>query len=229
MDGARAARTIVAGLLGLVEALAAAGLLYLLAAAAGSIAFGPSVTAMAGRRVTIFVVDNGYHVDLVLPTVDRSRDWRPLLDASPIAAPGRDAPWVAFGWGSRTAYTEIGALSDLTPGAMARALAFDRTVMHVLPVARVRPEGANVRAVEIAAPLYAAMAARIDASFARDAEGRVQPLAGVTQGYGDAYFEAVGAFSPLRTCNVWAGDMLRGAQVKVGAWTPFAAPLMKGL
>ena len=151
MDRARAARTIVAGLLGLAEALAVAGLLYLGAAAAGSIAFGPSATAMAGRRVTIFVVDNGYHVDLVLPTVDPSKDWRPLLDQSPIAAPGRDAPWVAFGWGSRTAYAKIGVLTDLTPGAMARALAFDRTVMHVLPVARVRTDGANVQAVEIAA------------------------------------------------------------------------------
>ncbi|GBD47019.1 TIGR02117 family protein [Methylopila sp. Yamaguchi] len=229
MDGARAARTIVAGLLGLVEALAAAGLLYLAAAATGSIPLGSLATAMAGRRVTIFVVDNGYHVDLVLPTVDPSKDWRPLLDASPIAAPGRAAPWVAFGWGSRAAYTEIGALSDLSVGAMARALAFDLTVMHVLPVARIRAESANVRTVEIAAPLYAAMTARIEASFARDAEGRVQPLAGATQGYGDAYFAAVGAFSPVRTCNVWAGEMLRAGGVPVGAWTPFAAPLMKGL
>nr|WP_246482439.1 TIGR02117 family protein [Methylopila capsulata] len=184
---------------------------------------------MAGRRVTIFVVDNGYHIDLVLPTIDPSKDWRSLLDASPIATPGRNAPYVAFGWGSRTAYAEVGALTDLTVGAMLRALAFDRTVMHVLPVARVRADGANVRAVGIAAPLYAAMTARIDASFARDAEGRVQPLAGATQGYGDAYFAAVGAFSPVRTCNVWAGEMLRAGGVPVGDWPPFSAPLMKGL
>ncbi|WP_051460040.1 TIGR02117 family protein [Methylopila sp. 73B] len=229
MDRARAARTTIAGLLGMVEALAVAGLLYLAAAAAGSVVLGPSATAMAGRRVTIFVVDNGYHVDLVLPTVDPSKDWRPLLDASPIATTGRDAPWVAFGWGSRTAYTEIGALSDLTAGAMLRALAFDRTVMHVLPVARVNAGEANVRTLQIAAPLYAAMTARIDGSFAHGAGGAVQPLAGVTQGYGDAYFAAVGAFSPVRTCNVWAGEMLRAGGVTVGAWTPFAAPLMKRL
>ena len=60
-------------------------------------------------------------------------------------------------------------------------------------------------------------------------DGAPVALAGVTQGSGDAYVEAVGLFSPLVTCNVRAGEALRAAGVRGGLWTPFAEPLMRGL
>ena len=199
---------------------------YLGAAVGGSVPMGPSTTIHAGRSVDVFLVSNGYHVDIVTPTDDAAMDWRPLLAASPITAPAQHAPLVAFGWGSRIAYTEVGTLSDLSLRKAALALAFDETVMHVAPIARVT-EGLDVRRISLPVPDYEALAKKIEATFEKDQVGRSVPIAGATQGYGDAYFKALGRFSPFRTCNVWAGDMLRSPSTSVGSWTPFAGPLIR--
>lgn len=132
----------------LASSLVALLLLLALAIVAGALPLGSRPEQRDDRSVTIHVASNGFHSDIVLPMVSGSKDWRPLLSRSPLTEPHRDAPWVAFGWGAETAYTELGTLADLSPGLILKAAAFDRSVVHVQPVTAVRT-GSNLRSFTV--------------------------------------------------------------------------------
>lgn len=196
---------------------------YALAALAGTfiVTAGESVPP-SGEGVDVYILSNGYHTDIAVPSVEGPHDWRPLLDGPefpPAAAAA--ARYIAFGWGSRAAYPQVGTLADLSPSVMFQALAFDRSVMHAVPL-RAISEAPQVRRVRLTEQGYSALTEVIRASFARDGAGRFVALRGATQGFGDAFFEARGRFSFLRGCNVWTGEALRAAGVRMGVWTPFA-------
>lgn len=203
-------------------ALAALLLVYAVAALAGTFAVDAGgALPRDGEGIDIHVLSNGYHTDIAVPVANELHDWRPFLNAPEFPPAAVSARYVAFGWGSRAAYPQVGTLADLSPAVMLQALAFDRSVIHAVPL-RAVAEGPNVRRVRLTSEGYAALVNMIEGSFERDAEGRLIPLPGATQGFGDAFFEARGRFSFLRGCNVWTGEALRAAGVRMGVWTPFA-------
>ncbi|CAN7194370.1 TIGR02117 family protein [Bosea sp. LjRoot237] len=208
--------------------LAALALVCALAVAAGALPFGFGPAQPGERNVTIYVASNGFHSDIVLPTVSAGRDWRPLLAASPLTEPYRDAPWIAFGWGAETAYTELGTLADLSLGLILKATAFDRSVVHVQPVAAVRT-GTDLRSFTISEAGYRALVGHVEASLQLDETDGPVILSGVSHGNGDAFLRGCDRFWLLRSCNVWTGEGLRKAGLPIGLWTPLAQSLMWSL
>jgi uncharacterized protein (TIGR02117 family) len=73
---------------------------------------------------------------------------------------------------------------------------------------------------------YRRLAAFARASFQYDAEGRTMPLIGRGYGGSDMFYEAVGPYSAVYTCNNWTGRALREAGVRVGVWTPLSQSIM---
>lgn len=171
----------------------------------------------------IHVISNGFHSDIVVPA-----DGRALLalgldrDDFPVDH-GRVRGW-AIGWGSRTAYTSLRAVSDLTPTIIAKAAAFDEAVMHVAPTGPIE-NGEGVWTIDLDGPSYAALLASLSEGFTADRSA----LPNLTQGFGDRFYRGAGRFSPVVTCNAWVGRRLREAGVAVGPWTPSAAALAYGL
>ncbi|MGB7430931.1 MAG: DUF2459 domain-containing protein, partial [Ahrensia sp.] len=131
--------------------------------------------------------------------------------------------YLAIGWGSVTAYTSLRAVSDLTLGIVANAVAFDETVVHVLPTGQLI-ERDGIYAIDLSREQLNALTANIAQDFAS-----TQPIEGLTQGFGDLFYEGRGRFSLWRTCNSWTGAHLRAAGVSVGFWTPSAWSLEYGL
>ncbi|MGX1786498.1 TIGR02117 family protein [Bosea sp. NPDC055332] len=199
-----------------------------LAIAIGALRFGSAAALSGERAVTIYVASNGFHSDIVLPTVSASRDWRTLLAASPLTEPHRDAPWIAFGWGAETAYTKLGTLADLSLGLILKAAAFDRSVVHVQPVTAVRT-GADLRSFIVSEAGYRALVGHIEASMQLDEAGGPVILPGISHGTGDAFLRGRDRFWLLRSCNVWVGEGLRKAGLPIGLWTPLAQSLMWSL
>ncbi|MDA4847754.1 TIGR02117 family protein [Hoeflea poritis] len=202
-------------LLGLIAA-------YLTAAVAGTLWTAPgAAVAATDRSNVVYVLSNGFHSDIALPVVNGQ---------PPAGIPVRDADlphglaqahYLIIGWGSQTAYTSLLALTDLTPGIVVRALAFDRTVVHVLPIPGA-PYGDGVYRVELDDAQYERLVRFIADAFKTDPEGEAELIDGVTQGFGDVFYRANGRFSPFYGCNAWTGQALRKAGVPVGIWTPFA-------
>ena len=185
---------------------------------------GQAVVAAQATDVTVHIVSNGFHTDIVLPA-----------DGGTLATLGLDPAdfpvdhalvqgW-AIGWGSRTAYTSLRAVSDLSPAIIAEAIAFDETVMHVAPVGALG-EGEGIYRLRLSAERYDALLASVEAGFAK---GDRNALAGITQGFGDRFYAGAGRFTAWFGCNAWVARRLREAGVPVGLWTPTAQSLTYGL
>lgn len=217
-------RGLRVGVLSLLLLLIAAGLAILV----GALPRGAGQVDGEDDAVTIYVMTNGFHTDIVVPSVSDAKDWRPLMQTSPITAYSLDAPLIAFGWGSEAAYTELGTLADLSTGLMLKAIAFDRSVVHVQPLAAIRI-GESVRRFRLTPDGYRSLVGHIEDSLQPSGNGEPVTLAGVTHGMGDAFLRGRDRFWLLRSCNVWVGEALRKAGLSVGLWTPLAQSLMWSL
>jgi uncharacterized protein (TIGR02117 family) len=210
----------------LIRWLAALLLAIAAAVALGAIPVpvGSRIVADGQDLVRIYVFSNGFHSDIVLPDRDGETLSRLGLTAADFPVDARSVRYWAVGWGSRTAYTSLRRVVDLTPGIVARALAFDTSVMHVQPFGEITG-GEGAYAFDMAPADYDRLIAGIRRSFTDD----TQPIVGITQGFGDRFYHARGRFSAVRGCNVWTGRRLREAGVGVGLWTVFAQSLEFGL
>jgi uncharacterized protein (TIGR02117 family) len=175
-----------------------------------------------GRGVTIYVESNGIHTGIVMPKVAAGVDWRARAPAGHIVDP-RYARFdhVAFGWGERAFYLETPTWADVKAGTiLAAAFGSGRTLVHVEHLPRPAP-GADVRAIVLRPAEYRALAGYIAATLA--------PGGARHRGYArnDVFYAARGHYDAIRTCNAWTGDALRAAGVRVGAWTPFPATVMR--
>lgn len=173
------------------------------------------------QGVRIYVESNGIHVGIVVPKLAAGVDLRPLLPASDLRDPryaGFDH--ASFGWGEAKFYLETPTWSALKPATVAAAaFGSPRTLVHVdhVPAPKL---GRDVRTLVLTPEQYRRLARYIRASMA--ATPAVHP------GYwqNDAFYTGTGRYSAVRTCNAWAGDALRYAGVRIGAWTPFPATVL---
>ncbi|MGE3166837.1 MAG: TIGR02117 family protein [Planctomycetota bacterium] len=175
------------------------------------------------QGVEIFVSSSAVHADVVLPLRTSEVDWRSAFPEECFRGSTRGLTHVAFGWGDRGFFLETPQWSDLTVANAANALFW--TSSAAMHVDFTRPEylGEATRSVHISRAQYRALVDFIDATFARDDQGRRRQIAGTGYADSDAFFEALGSYSCLNTCNSWVGSALREAGVR----TPWLTPLPK--
>ena len=128
------------------------------------------------------------------------------------------ADWLVVGWGSRSFYTETGTYRDLDAGLVWGAANGDASVFR-FDVAFGDWTTAGVP-VTMSRDQLALLRGQILQGLSRDAVGLPLHIPGAGLNDTDVFFEAESGFSILRTCNVWIGEVLRGAGVKMGVWTP---------
>ena len=197
--------------------------LYLLAALVGSLVPVNRGWTEPPQGTTVYIADNGIHVDIVMPVSAQGLDWGRLIPRTDMAATDPNARWVAFGSGEERVYLNTPTWWDITPRTILAALVGGNRVMHVEYVAS--PNYA-VRQVRLRPEEYRRLWAAIRADFALDARGRPQRIAHPGYGPSDAFYRAVGRESAFRTCNSWAANWLRLAGVKTSLWPPFARGLV---
>ena len=201
----------------IVAALLSPLWLYLLAALAGSLVPVNRGWSQPDRGTTIYLVDNGIHVDLVLPMEAEGLDWGPLFPSRDFARPPGRPAWIAFGAGERGIYFETPRWRDLKPRVALRAALGGERVIHAELLAGA-PTGAT--AIRLRPHEYRRLWAAIRADLALDPRGRPERLDHPGYGPSDAFYRATGKISALRTCNVWAADKLRLAGVRTALWSP---------
>ena len=195
-----------------------------------------------GPPVTIYVISNGVHADIVLPArVEGETGLAELLglggmadaDASSAGQPRLTArTHLAVGWGAREFYLATPTWTEVRPGVALRALALAPAALHVDVMAGPPLADADTRVLHLARQGYRGLVAFMAASLLRDATGRPVPIpvpgnarngdAGQGPGYGPGslFYEATGRFSLVRTCNTWAADALAAAGARAPVWTP---------
>jgi uncharacterized protein (TIGR02117 family) len=181
----------------------------------------------AKEGVTIYVRTNGVHTWIMVPKVTPEMDWRPLVPGAHL----KDARWgagdhVAFGYGNRTFYLETPTWGDLTmKNAFLAAFGRGRSLVHADHDHHPRPSD-HQRPLTLSREEYRRLVGYLRASFQTDAGGRTLPLIGRGYGGSDMFYEAVGPYSAVYTCNQWTGRALRRAGVRMGLWTPLSQSIM---
>ncbi len=208
----------------LAAAFAAVPLLYGGLALLGAV-IPRAVATSPGREVLIYVSSNGIHADIIMPAKGPDMDWTTLAPPADVADPARARGWIAVGWGQRDVYLNVPRWADLTPAIAAKAMIGGESLLHVTHMGPPRLS-ATVRPVRISREGYRRMVRAMAASFVRGADGRPVAIPGRGYGANDAFYEARGTYSAVRTCNQWTGERLADAGVRVGYWTPFPQSLM---
>lgn len=160
----------------------------------------------------IYVVSNGVHINLVLPTQQAGVDWRPWLNQSE-----QHSAWTWIGWGSEVFYTQVPTWGDLTPSLAMRALFWDDGVLFVRAgVAPALSPPQRVRKIALTQAQYHSLVADIRAQFAQHTS---------IPGF-EHFYPAKDRYQPVLTCNEWVRRRLQRAGVSVPVWTPFDRSLL---
>ena len=210
----------VARALSLLLALPA---IYLIAALAGSLIPVNRGWREPAQGTTIYLADNGVHVDVIMPIDGQGLDWRPLIPLSDFAAVDPNAGWIAFGSGERRVYLNTPTWWDVTPRTIWSALTGGERVMHVEYVPS--PDYA-VRQVRLRPEEYRRLWAAIRSDFELDSRGRPRRIDDPGYGPSDGVYRATGQANAIRTCHAMAAHWLRLAGVRTSLWSPFAQGLV---
>jgi uncharacterized protein (TIGR02117 family) len=184
------------------------------------------------RPYQIYVEGDQMHVNLILPVQSQAHDWNQFL---PIQTIGRDQQkpyrYLKFGWGDRDFYMNTPNWSEVKITNVLRALFMPRnpTALYVEGFTDLPQEkGVEIKCVGVSQKEYLQMVDFIQNSFQRDPKGapiRIQDGAGDTSGF----YEATGYYSVLKTCNTWAANGLRAANINTPLWSGLASSVMRQL
>lgn len=208
-----------------VGALAAVAAVYVGAAVVGGLLPRNPGWRPPEAGVALYVRTNGVHSDLVVPARAAGIDWYRLLPPAHVPDPGSARGWIAVGWGQREFYLETRTWADLDLVTALRALVGGEALVHVEHLGAPRPSAAE-RPLCVRPHEYRRIAAFVEKSLRRGADGRPIPLDGSGYAERDVFYEGEGVYHPFRTSNQWTADALAAGGVKVGVFTPFEQGLM---
>jgi uncharacterized protein (TIGR02117 family) len=193
--------------------------LYLLGALIGSLIPVNRSWDEPAQGTTVYLADNGVHVDIIMPVRRQGLDWAQLLPRGAWAPADPDARFIAFGAGEQHVYLDTPTWSDLSPRTLWFAMTGGKRVIHVQYV---QSPAYAVRQIRLRPEEYRRLWAAIRADLVLDENGQAKRLDHPGYGPSDGFFEARGKASAIRTCNSWVADKLRLAGVKTSLWPPFA-------
>ncbi len=194
---------------------------YIAAAAIGTVWRTAPTETLNEQTTTAYVLSNGFHSDIVLPLKGGTLPvgFPELQQDLDVSLANKD--YLIVGWGSQTAYTSLLELSDLTAGIIAKALFFDRSVLHIQPYSG-SLQGPGVYRLELDSAQFDQLWSFVGQTFVVDSNAAPMLIPDVTHGYGDVFYRAEPRFSLFYGCNAWVGEALRSAGISFGRWTPFA-------
>jgi len=181
--------------------------------------------------IEIQLVSNGIHVDFLLPITTEVMDWSQKLPRSAFGAASDRDDHVLFGWGNRVFYLETPKWSDLKVKNVFKAVFWPSdSVMHAQYIQGTFEEARGVcRSLRISETAYRKLCAYIDASFRHDASGAFELIDGKSYGLTDNFYEGVGSYHALNTCNSWTNDGLKEIGVRTALWSPFPFGILRHL
>ena len=191
----------------------------LLATGAAYIPVNKDQSEYKDQNLSIYILTNGVHTDIVVPYFNEAYDWRTYLD--PRLTPGKQtsAQWVSFGWGDKGFYLQTPEWKDLKASvAFNAAFGLSESAMHVTYYDKLVTSD-NCIEIKLNKEQYQRLCKYILNRF--DMENNKLMLVKTDQNYGlnDVFYEAKGKYSLFYTCNTWANNVLKSANLKASLFT----------
>lgn len=172
------------------------------------------------KEYTIFIKSNGVHTDLVLPIKTDIKDWSEKIKFENIKSKDSTHHYLAFGWGDKGFYIDTPEWSDLKfSTAFNAAFNLGTSAMHTTFYKQIQ-ENENCVKIEISKEQYQKLITFIEASFQYDTNGNPIFIDSTTYGKNDSFYEAHRTYNMFYTCNTWANQALKKADLKAAFWTP---------
>lgn len=181
----------------------------------------PAAKSCQGEQDHFFVSSNGVHVDIVLPVTALDPEFLEQLSLQ------EGTTYVGMGWGDEGFYLKTASWAELDWRVAAAAIFLPSpTLMHVT---HYRRASTSWKRVWVCCEQKEALLSYIKGSFKRSATGGLRYLP--DRGYrdNDFFYKANGYYTGLYTCNIWANQALKKAQVKTAIWSPFDKGIIKHL
>jgi len=174
-------------------------------------------------EVTVYILTNGVHTDIVVPIKNDVFDWSSQVKFSNShLADTAAVEWLAMGWGDKGFYLETPTWDDLTfSTAFKAAFGLSTTAMHTT-FCRTMTESRSCKKIMISQPQYKRLVQYISHSFQHNVDGYpIYIHTSANYNDADAFYEASGRYSLFKTCNSWANAALKSCGQKACLWTAF--------
>jgi uncharacterized protein (TIGR02117 family) len=180
------------------------------------------------EEVTIYILTNGVHTDLLVPVTNEIYDWTQQVKFENTRSKSKAYNYLAMGWGDKGFYLETPEWKDLKASvAFKAAFALSTTAIHATYYETMKV-GEDCRKIHISKEQYQRLVNYITGSFQKDKDGNFMHIVtNAVYGMNDAFYEATGSYSMLHTCNSWANSGLKASGQKCCLWTAFDTGIFK--
>ena len=184
---------------------------------------------VAQRTISIYVNSNGVHTDIIVPRTNNLYNWNSFVSDSLFNEIDSTYRYLSFGWGDKGFYLETPTWNDLKVStALNAAFGLGKTAMHVTYYKKMRCDE-NTKLIKLSEEDYLKLVNTLKQSFNTSKSNCLQLISHPNYGRNDNYFEANGSYSLFKTCNVWTGNTLKCANVKMGLWTPLSSGVIENI
>lgn len=170
------------------------------------------------QEITVYLLSNGVHTDIVVPTRSIETDWTNTFPAA-NTRDGLAGDWLALGWGDKGFYLNTPTWSDLSVStAFAAISGLGGSAIHATYYGGM--EGCtNCAKLKLSRAQYRSLIGYIRRSL-QWRDGRTLPIpTDKLYGRNDAFYEAVGRYNLFYTCNTWTNGALKAARADAALWT----------
>jgi uncharacterized protein (TIGR02117 family) len=171
-------------------------------------------------EVEIYIITNGVHTDIVVPTKNDQIDWSKLVQFQNTKIADSTYKYLALGWGDKGFYLETPEWSDLKASvAIKAATGLSTTAIHTTYYKKMI-QANDCKKIMLSKEQYFRLIKYISNSFKKDASGNYLNIkTDANYGKTDAFYEANGSYSLFQTCNTWANSALKISGQKCCFWT----------
>lgn len=180
----------------------------------------------APDEIDIYLLTNGIHSDIVVPSITDQVNWFSKLDHLGSKIDTTSFNYLAFGWGDKGFYLNTPSWSELKASTALKAtIGVSGTAIHATYYEKM-VEDENCTKISISKEQYARLIQYLNSSFDLDSKGSfIQIETDATKSELDAFYEATGRYSLFNTCNSWTNKGLKASGQKACVWTAFQKPI----
>jgi uncharacterized protein (TIGR02117 family) len=185
-----------------------------------------SAEPLTSQDVTIYILTNGVHTDIVVPVRNEQIDWSKELKFENTVGKDTVASYVGMGWGDKGFYLNTPTWADLKfSTAFKAAFALSTSAMHVTYHKELQ-ESSTCKKIIISKAQYARLITYVAESFKTDSAGHfINIKTNANYSKEDAFYEAHRKYNLFFTCNTWANNALKSCGQKACLWTPADTPI----
>ena len=179
------------------------------------------------KNITLYIKTNGVHVEIIMPKNSSIINWNEFIDEKLFPDVDSSYHYLSVGWGDKGFYLNTPTWGDLKISTAVNAVfGLGSSAMHV--VYQKMDNDSGIKKLHISNDDYLCLVNYIKSSFEMKNDS-IQLIKHPLYGNHDNFFEAKGKYSLFKTCNVWAGNGLKAANVRIGIWTPLSFGIMNHL